>query len=112
MAGYRSESTGLKYKRDPNFTFEMLPRIRSYGHWYIVENQYPYDRVAEVHHMLVPIRRFSERGEMEYYESDELRFILRELALNEEYDSLIENFPHERTVPEHFHLHLIKLLKT
>jgi diadenosine tetraphosphate (Ap4A) HIT family hydrolase len=114
MAGYRTKETSDKLKAKERlelpFSFHSLEKIREFKYWYIVENQYPYDRVAKVSHILVPKRVFADLEEMEFEEWDELHSIKAELGMSEDYDSIIENMPHERSVRHHYHLHLVKLL--
>lgn len=72
--------------------------------WRIIENRFPYDRIASVHHMLVPKRHTSE-GEL----TDDERRELYEIKQNslEEYQFIIEPTPHVKSIPAHFHLHLV-----
>lgn len=75
-------------------------------HWFIARNEYPYDRVAAKHDLLIPIRVFAEGDEMTIPEIVELNVIKRKLA--GDYDSVMENTHRRRTVRGHYHLHLIK----
>lgn len=80
--------------------------IKEYRDWLIIENRFPYDLVANVHHLLIPKRKFSDYEEMSDGEEEELFQIKKEVAAN--YDSVIENFHGNRSVHDHFHFHLIK----
>jgi hypothetical protein len=55
--------------------------------------------------MIVPLRHTKERG-LNAEELDELLQI-KEEVLNSEYDYLIEAALKNRSIPEHFHLHLV-----
>lgn len=79
--------------------------IREFDHWLLIENLFPYDRIAEVHHLLVPKRVFPFGEPLSVEEVGELADIKEELGSN--YDALAENFPRNRSVPGHFHLHLL-----
>jgi hypothetical protein len=79
--------------------------LRLFTHWKVIVNDFPYDKVAEKHHMLVPLRHVAE-GELTAEEKKEL-FDLKPTYLNDEYQFIIEATHKTKSVPEHFHLHLI-----
>jgi len=81
--------------------------VRSFTHWYIIENNFPYDRVADVHHMLVPYRVFGALGAATAEELEEYEKILDTLEHEQFYDSLQLNFTKDRSVCAHYHVHLI-----
>ena len=68
--------------------------LKSFVHWRITENNFPYDKVASVHHMLMSIRHVSEN-----------KLKIKQEFVRIEYDWIIESI--EKSIPEHFHLHLI-----
>lgn len=47
------------------------PSISSFKHWRIILNSFPYDLIANKHHMVVPMRHVSEK-ELSDEEWDEL----------------------------------------
>jgi diadenosine tetraphosphate (Ap4A) HIT family hydrolase len=78
--------------------------IKEFTHWRIITNNYPYDAITQVHHMLVPKRHCkedaltdSERAELLTLKEDDL----------DEYDFLLESNRHKRSIPAHFHIHLL-----
>jgi diadenosine tetraphosphate (Ap4A) HIT family hydrolase len=79
--------------------------IREFEHWYLIENLFPYDKIATVHHLLIPKREVAFGEPMLPGEEEELLRIKKELA--PEYDAMTENFPRNQSVPGHFHLHLL-----
>lgn len=85
-----------------------LPMIFGGNKWVIVKNGFPYDKIASVHHLLVPLRAFTEDIDMTQDERDELASIKRRIGEEKLYDVVMENVAHRRTVPAHYHLHLIK----
>ncbi len=97
------EETGVKYN-----PFEEPP-VTEFKHWVIVENQFPYDAIATVSHMLATKRtvpldwKFLNEEEVQEFSE------LQETYLNEHYDVLWENLPKGQTIPGHFHLHLLVL---
>jgi len=79
--------------------------VKSFGFWKIIENNFPYDQIAKTHHMLLPVRHASEK-ELRTGEWEELNMI-KESFLNAEYDWIIESTHENKSIPWHFHLHLI-----
>lgn len=78
--------------------------IHEFKFWKIITNNFPYDLIASEHKMLVPIRHTKEDGLME----DELRELLEIKANNlDKYDYLIEAGNNKKSIPSHFHIHLI-----
>ena len=77
-----------------------------------MQNDFPYDAIAEMSHMLVTKRAvvFDWRL-LNTEEKDELQ-ILREDYLTKTYDVIYENLPSGQTQPGRFHLHLLKLKRT
>jgi hypothetical protein len=85
-----------------------LPFIRAWKYWVLVENEFPYDKIAKKHDLLVATRHFVHDAELDILEREELFAIKAEFAESKEYDSLLENLSHNRTVPWQYHLHCIK----
>jgi diadenosine tetraphosphate (Ap4A) HIT family hydrolase len=82
------------------------PSKSEFKHWRIVENIYPYDAVALVHDMLVTKRHISKDRELSEEEIAEL-YELKDTVLNETYTFVMEALPKNKSVPGHYHLHLI-----
>lgn len=90
---------------DPN-----EPRIAEFKYWYILDNFYPYDTIAEVHHIIVLKRHVALKWSLlNQEERDELEELKVNGYINKHYDTLLENLPVAQTVPGRFHLHLILL---
>ncbi|TSC67729.1 MAG: hypothetical protein G01um101466_651 [Parcubacteria group bacterium Gr01-1014_66] len=85
----------------------LCPKIplHSFQFYKIVQNDFPYDRLAETHHMLIPLRHSAE-SELLKEEKIELQHI-KEDYLDENYHYIIEATNRNKSVPGHFHLHLI-----
>lgn len=79
--------------------------IEHFGFWKIVENSFPYDLIAKINHILVPVRHTGE-FELDESEKEELQLIKKDF-LSKKYDYLLENLPKNQSIPEHFHMHLI-----
>lgn len=111
----RSDATWDAYQKEPlrgaDECFlcapENLTIVKVFQYWLIVENQYPYDNVAEVHHMLVPIRHFARERDADRAESSEALEILQNLEEDSEYDCILKNYPKGQSHRSHFHYHLI-----
>ncbi len=78
--------------------------IESFEHWRIIPNRFPYDLIAKEHHMLIPNRHVVEH-ELTDDERRELLMLKHEGL--EKYDYFIEANDGKKSIPEHFHLHLI-----
>jgi hypothetical protein len=76
-----------------------------FNNWKIITNKYPYDRVCDVHHMIVPNRHVTEY-ELTQEEKDELLEI-KHTYINDNYTFMLEAMPSHKSIPSHFHLHLI-----
>ncbi len=78
--------------------------LETFTYWKIIPNKFPYDRVARVHHMLIPLRHVIEQ-ELTPEEKEEL-IAIKNTKLPH-YDILVEALPHKKSIPSHFHLHLL-----
>lgn len=79
--------------------------IRSFEHWRIIPNKYPYDAVARTHDQLVP-KRHTDGEDLSVDELSELK-TLKIGALNESYTYVVEALPGAKSIPGNFHLHLL-----
>lgn len=80
------------------------PGIVTFTYWKIIPNTYPYDRVAKRHDMVVPLRHTSE-GELSAEEWAEYGTIKQSHL--QEYDYILEATVKKKSIPAHFHLHLV-----
>lgn len=96
------------YKCTPEFSHGCVlcerEARKEFTWWKIIVNKFPYDRIASVHDMLVPKRHATE-DELTEDEKCELREIKRTEI--HDYQFIIEPTPHVKSIPTHFHLHLI-----
>lgn len=86
-----------------------FPIIKMWRYWILVENEFPYDLIAESHALLVPKREFQYDQDMRDEERAELFDIKNEVEFTKEFDAVLENLLHNRTIPGHYHLHFMKL---
>ena len=79
--------------------------LKTYTYWKIIENKYPYGLFAKTHHMAVPIRHTDESGmtQDEWYEWG----TLKHTDIDAQYEYLMEATRKVKTIPSHFHIHLI-----
>lgn len=78
--------------------------IKSFNYWKIIKNDFPYDLIAKTHHMIVPLRHIQE-ADIAPEEWAEFKAIkANDLGA---YEYIIETTNHIKSIPTHFHLHLI-----
>jgi diadenosine tetraphosphate (Ap4A) HIT family hydrolase len=78
--------------------------LQEFTHWRIVTNKFPYDLIAREHHMLIPKRHVTEH-DLTNEEKTEFETI-KQHHLGK-YDYFIETNQHMKSIPAHFHLHII-----
>lgn len=81
--------------------------LQPFEHWTVIENIFPYDKIAKTHHMAIPKRHVTEL-ELSEEELKELRTI-KETYFHTNYDFIIEATYRMKSIPGHFHIHLIVL---
>ena len=79
--------------------------LRDFEHWKIIQNEFPYDVLAKVHHMIVPRRHTTESGLSEAERTELLA--IKDDYIHKTYEFLMEATHLTRSIPEHFHLHLV-----
>lgn len=79
--------------------------LQQFTYWKIMPNAFPYDRIADKHDMLVSLRHAAE-AEITPEEWAEYHKLKR-AVLNDEYDYLIEATHKAKSIPGHFHIHLL-----
>lgn len=112
MTGLRSEETIKRYRELLSARVSDAPcmlcgkaSLKEFTHWRVTTNDFPYDKIAEVHHMLMPHRHVLE---LELTEEEWGELIeIKESYVNERYDIILEAPKRNKSAPEHFHLHLI-----
>ena len=77
-----------------------------FDHWRIIDNAFPYDEIAEVHHLLIPKAHISHREKnfmpiWGNFAMDIEKYVFAS------YDAVTLNCPAAQTVPDHMHFHLI-----
>jgi len=83
------------------------PAIKEFEHWKIIENEYPYDAVAKVSHMLVPKRHVHAHVFLNTIERNELECDVTVEIIGDDYDAMQWNTPKAQTHPSHYHIHLL-----
>lgn len=80
-----------------------------FKYWKIIKNDFPYDRIAKNHDLLVP-KRHEVENNLTKKEMKELKSI-KNIYINKskKYTYIMEVTKMNKTIPSHFHLHLIKL---
>ncbi len=79
--------------------------LKEFKHWNIVQNLFPYDILATVHHMIIPKGHVREL-DLDFDELKEL-IEIKSTYINEGYDLILHQVTKDQSIPDHFHLHLI-----
>jgi hypothetical protein len=79
--------------------------LHTFAYWKIIDNKYPYDRVAELHHMIIPLRH-TDGSDISAEEIEEIS-MLKKTFLNENYRFILEALPNAKSIPGHLHLHIL-----
>ena len=79
--------------------------IKEFQYWKIIHNDFPYDRIAKIHHMIVPKRHIPD-ADLTSSEKEEFEAIKNDY-LHKEYEYIIEATYKNKSIPGHAHLHLI-----
>jgi hypothetical protein len=113
MGSLRTEEMAKKYmeyKKDGHMSrvcnlCEKAPLIKEFNYWKIVENIFPWDNVAKLQHMIVPKRHviYDKLNDDEKKEFDEIKVS----HIEKEYELIAEVTNKKKSIPEHFHIHLI-----
>ena len=79
--------------------------LKNFKYWRIIRNNFPYDLIAEIHDMIVPRRHVVEddlliEEQREYGE-------IKTGHIGATYTHIIEPTLRLKSIPGHFHLHLI-----
>ena len=81
------------------------PSLKEFEHWRIVDNDFPYDLVAQTTHMIVPKRHVDENGltneEIEEYKT------IKKTYLVDYYNCIYETVPRRQSIRGHYHLILM-----
>lgn len=76
-----------------------------FKYWRVIPNRFPYDQIAKRHDMIIPIRHTAEPNEEEMAEFKEIK----ESYINDTYRYIFEATHRTKSIPSHFHLHLIEI---
>jgi hypothetical protein len=114
MATLRTQENEERYKRliaeghlEAGCPLCASAPLHAFKHWKIIPNTFPYDKIATTHHMVVPLRHVRE-SELTPEELQELLAIKHEY-INAHYEYILEATHKKKTIPAHFHLHLVVL---
>jgi len=111
----RTRKTAKNYKkfRDAGFLTndgcrlckEIL--IKDFKLWKIINNRFPWDRIAKIHHMIIPKRHtvYEKLNKAEKKEYD----LIKKTYIEKKYQVIAEATEIKKTIPTHMHIHLITL---
>jgi len=81
------------------------PIVKEFEYWIIMENIFPYDLIAIKHDMIITKRHVDEENispeEWKEYEK------IKKEYLHNNYEYIIEATYQKKSIPKHFHLHLV-----
>ncbi|MDP9249073.1 MAG: hypothetical protein M3M85_00990 [bacterium] len=81
--------------------------LEDFRYWRIVENLFPWDRIIKVHHMIIS-KRHATADKLAPKERQELEK-LKSGYINKNYGVMAEATHRKKSIPGHFHLHLLVL---
>lgn len=108
----RTAETEARYEADlkAGKTRDLMdvPAIMDFKYFKVIKNHYPHDKIAKVHHLLIPKRRFQHWHQMKRRERKEFKMI--DEVLSRHYHCIKRNYPALISVPElvHWHLYVLK----
>lgn len=115
MLGLRTKKSEEKYQKHlrnkKNLNYCPLcseAGLKKFKYWKILKNNFPYDKIAKKHHMIVPIRHITE-NKLNQKELLEYKKIKQNFINKADYTTIIEATDKIKSLPSHFHLHLIIL---
>ncbi|OGC88139.1 hypothetical protein A2419_01575 [Candidatus Adlerbacteria bacterium RIFOXYC1_FULL_48_26] len=76
-----------------------------FTYWKIIPNEFPYDKIAKVHDMAVTLRHTAELNEEERAEFE----VIKSSYINDNYRYLLEATTRTKSIPAHFHIHMIEI---
>ena len=112
MARLRTQESEEKYKKliaagylNGGCKLCESPSIKDFRYWRIIRNDFPYDLIAQVHDMIVPRRHVKEHS-LSREERTEYA-VIKTTYVENNYEFIIEPTVKLKSIPEHFHLHVI-----
>jgi len=79
--------------------------VIEFKYWIILNNRYPYNNTTC--HLLCPKRHIEFSSELKIKEFYELEY-LKKNYFDKHYDVIVENIGKNKSIKNHYHLHLIK----
>lgn len=79
--------------------------VESFTYWKIMANDFPYDKIAQRHDMIVPLRHTATVTPEEIQELEEIK----KSYLDSHYNYIMEATHPTKSIPGHYHLHLVDL---
>lgn len=122
---FRTAKTALRYLEEKKIgsdkkmhafenylTNEAEKIIHKSDHCFIIENLFPYDNLAEISHLLIPLIQVPfQWGEIRQEVMEDIRILRDDGYLRKNYAGTLESLPSSQSKPEWFHIHLLSRLK-
>ncbi len=117
MGALRTEKMEQKYKKfraegflaDGCNLCNRAKSIKKFKYWRVVNNLFPYNRIAKVNHIIIPKRHVTYE-KLNGVEKKEFNLI-KSTYIEKEYQLIMEATNKRKSIPEHFHIQLIVLKK-
>ncbi|MDR3519486.1 MAG: hypothetical protein P4L63_01185 [Candidatus Pacebacteria bacterium] len=110
----RTKKTYDKYMRmrangllDHGCRLCQIKPIKKFKYWKIINNEYPWDLIAKINHILVS-KRHTTYEKLNQAERKEFDFI-KASYLEKNYGHMVETTNKRKSIPDHFHIHLLVL---
>ncbi len=111
MEAYSRKRATSKENEEEIFARLQKEAIKSFKHWFLVENDFPYDAIAKTHHILFPKRKVPFNWECLNKKELEEFAKIKKGYLSETYEVLWENLPKGRSVKSILHIHLLNMIR-
>lgn len=96
-----------KKQRDSNAPCDLCTKetLQTFSYWKITDCMFPWDKLAKVQHMIMPLRHVTEQEitQEEWYELNSIKHNF----IHDNYEVIMEATNRKKSIPGHFHLHLI-----
>lgn len=81
--------------------------IKKFKHWRIIKSKFPYDKIAKINHILIPQKHkiYKNLNQKEKQEMD----LIKQKYIEKRYDLITEATNKRKSIPNHFHIHLLVL---
>ena len=84
-----------------------MESVKEFKYWRVLENEFPYDKISDKQHILLPKRHTTEEDLTDEEKAELLK--IKKTDFVREYQFIFESTPGTVSIPAHFHLHLVRI---